>query len=422
VKTLLPSFIWYSKAIECVKKKQWKDAISAFNQAIITASSRSESTLIYCRRGLVFEKMHKYSAVKECWIQARECMRENEKQSVAQVGHSLLSFLEQELEREENTNDVDLWCILGIAHIKLSHFKPALAFFEKALALEERHSISLYYMAYVFGILGRYNEAIKCYQILKEGGNIHVLALYRMAFVFYNMNKLEKAKETLEEMLKMGTDEGEKDKELRLILSRGWNLQGSILMRLDCLKEALASFVESIRLQEDYKVPWCNRGKVLLKLGEKRRALPCFLKAVSLDPQFWTCWQSIALLLVEMGKLLGALKAFDRILGHQYTKEMAKVRLRVLHEFREEMGAKKRNLLGLLKASRKIFLVLRKAAIPSEIRFLLVFQSSDSNISQEGFKAILFGMDAGGLGETVDKFWEMVGLFPEISYLRENGE
>lgn len=156
---------------------------------------------------------------------------------------------------------------------------------------------------------------------------------YRLAKMFYDQGRFDKAIPEFEEMAKMAPDEfrghynlaktliktGQYDRavgELRAALSLdeeqtdGWNNLGLALLKSGKAPEAMDAFKKSISLKSDQVDPHNNLGNALLSLGRTDEALAEFRKAIAEKPDFFEGRYNVGLILMTKGKYEEAAREF----------------------------------------------------------------------------------------------------------------
>ena len=112
---------------------------------------------------------------------------------------------------------------------------------------------------------------------------------------------------------------GEFDRALKvaeeLVATRGhaedWFNQGYCLFELGRIEEALKSYDEAIRLDQDNASTWNNRGSVLERLGRREEALISYNKAIELDPIDANARYNRGVVLARLGNFEKAMRSFE---------------------------------------------------------------------------------------------------------------
>jgi tetratricopeptide (TPR) repeat protein len=173
---------------------------------------------------------------------------------------------------------------------------------------EEMREVEFYNKGGSLYNLGRYPEAITCYDKALEinpayekawnnkGCNLAAMEKYDEAILCYDRalaihpqdtltltNKavaLEKVGKSLEALACF-----EKALEINPRDAAIWNSRGTILINLGQLEEAADSFDKALELNPRFKTAWKNKGATLSKLGKVYEAILCYDRAIEIDFQ-----------------------------------------------------------------------------------------------------------------------------------------
>ncbi|MHB8957073.1 MAG: tetratricopeptide repeat protein [Pirellulaceae bacterium] len=78
------------------------------------------------------------------------------------------------------------------------------------------------------------------------------------------------------------------------------------------LQEALAAYLQAVRLDQSDPILHFNLGNVLYALGEMEEAASRFQRAVAIDPTYVEGWNNLGVILGELGRAPSALEALRR--------------------------------------------------------------------------------------------------------------
>jgi serine/threonine protein kinase len=111
-----------------------------------------------------------------------------------------------------------------------------------------------------------------------------------------------------------------------------WYNKGGSLNSLGRFDEAIRCFDQAIKIDPQHAKAWYNKGNSLDKLGRFDEAIRCFDQAIKIDPQDAAAWYNKALAEDRLGKGLDAAKSYRRFIElapTQYAKHVERARLRL---------------------------------------------------------------------------------------------
>jgi len=130
--------------------------------------------------------------------------------------------------------------------------------------------------------------------------------------------------------------------ELRPDLEQAWNNKGIALGELGQVKAELQCYDQAIRLNPHYAEPWSNKGVVLDDAGKQNEALYCYDQALKCNPYYEKAWYNKARTLFDLGEMADALTHLDRALKlnpHDYLAWTMKGNtLKAINRFEEALA------------------------------------------------------------------------------------
>jgi tetratricopeptide (TPR) repeat protein len=93
------------------------------------------------------------------------------------------------------------------------------------------------------------------------------------------------------------------------------NSRGNVLVALQQLDEAVASYDQAIALKSDFAEPFCNRGAALQELKRFDEALASYDKAIALNPDYAEAFCNRGLALQELKRFDEALASYDKAIA-----------------------------------------------------------------------------------------------------------
>ena len=92
------------------------------------------------------------------------------------------------------------------------------------------------------------------------------------------------------------------------------NIRGLIYLSLDILNKSKESFIESIRLNQNFYPAFHNLGITYFQLGQYDRSLENYRKAIIIKPDFSEAYSDMGALLMHQQKFEEAIKEFIKAL------------------------------------------------------------------------------------------------------------
>ena len=247
---------------------------------------------------------------------------------------------------------------------------------------------------YELGELGKYDEAIKCYdeaiRINPEDGE----AWFGKGYELGELGKHNKAIKCYDEAIRINPE-----------YNQAWYNKGVNLGKLGKHNKAIKCYDEAIRINPEYNQAWYNKGYELGELGKHNEAIKCHDEAIRINPEDGEAWFGKGYELGTLGKHDKAIKCYDEAI--RINPEDAKAFSNIgtslvnLHEYKEAINklkeAKKifkekkleKNLIkvnGLIELANNAFEFISKLEI-IDYKFLGILKSKNFNeLKEKSFK------------------------------------
>ena len=189
-------------------------------------------------------------------------------------------------------NGTDVWLLnfVGTVNFKLSNFKNAISYYDKILAIDDKHFDALNNKGLAFNKLGDFKQAIKIFQkLLKLNYNKNYIVLNNLGATLKNLGNIEKSIEILKISIQLNPN----------YLNSYNNLGISYLDKND-LENAEYYFNQGLFIKNDSPEIFNNLGKVYLIKKKYEKAYEFYLKSISLNENDISVWGNLAICLLKM--------------------------------------------------------------------------------------------------------------------------
>jgi tetratricopeptide (TPR) repeat protein len=236
-------------------------------------------------------------------------------------------FFEKVLEIEPN--NIEALNSKGISLYRLGEYEGANSCFNKVLKIDPKNIVALNNLeiqhyddehatggdltvpfphdadawnnkGYALANLGKYKEAIKCYdRAIKvdpnnaeawcsKGSTLHKL---NKDSTLHKLNKYKKAIVCYDKALEIDPNYAE-----------AWYSKGDTLDSLGKHEEAIKHFDNALKIDPDHARAWKRKGDALYKLDKYDEAIKCYDKALEIDPNYAEAWYNKGYTLGSLGK------------------------------------------------------------------------------------------------------------------------
>ena len=163
--------------------------------------------------------------------------------------------------------------------------------------------------------LGKYNEAIQCYnEVTGRLDPSYVNAWYNKGVALDKLGQTVEAIKCYDEIIT----------KLDPKAVDAWYNKGITLGKLGQTEKAIECYDEIItKLDPKYVYAWNNKGNALGNLGKYEEAIKCYDEIITkLDPKYVYAWYNKVLILGNLGKYEEAIKCYDEIITKLYPKNV----------------------------------------------------------------------------------------------------
>jgi tetratricopeptide (TPR) repeat protein len=161
--------------------------------------------------------------------------------------------------------------------------------------------------------LGKYEDAIICYDKAIESNNNFALAYNNKGDTLVILGKYEEALNCYDKAIELDNN-----------FALAYYGKGVTLVDLGKYEEALNCFDKAIELDSNFAPAYFNKGVTLVGLGKYEEALNCYDKAIKLDNNDASSYYIKGVILERLGKYEEAINCYDRTIGLDNNFALAK--------------------------------------------------------------------------------------------------
>jgi tetratricopeptide (TPR) repeat protein len=145
--------------------------------------------------------------------------------------------------------------------------------------------------------LGKYSEALKCYNKALEINPYFSLAWYNKGLTLYELGEYSEAIDCFERSYEYES-----------------NYDFYLAMDTKRIAEYMLNNPDAKKIDLKSIVIWYNKGTTLVDLGKYSEALKYLDRVLEIFPNFATAWNNKGVALEELGNLSKAIECYDRVL------------------------------------------------------------------------------------------------------------
>src|SRR5450830_1227784 len=195
------------------------------------------------------------------------------------------------------------WNNKGGSLDSLGRYEEAILCYDQALELDPRHVNAWSNKGNSLQNLGRYEEAIHCYDKALELDPRDAGAWTNKGSSLHSLGRNEEALRCYNQTLEFDPRN-----------VNAWTNKGNSLHSLGRNEEAIRCYDKALELDPCYVNAWNNKGGSLDSLGRYEEAIRCCDKALELDPRYAAAWNSKGNSLGSLGRDEEAVRCYDKVL------------------------------------------------------------------------------------------------------------
>jgi tetratricopeptide (TPR) repeat protein len=193
------------------------------------------------------------------------------------------------------------WYNKGVALGELGKYEEAIKCYDRAIEIKSNYEQAWYNKGWALGELGKYEEAIKCYDKAIEIKPNYEQAWYNKGVALGKLGKHEEEIKCYDKAI-----------EIKPNYEQAWYNKGVTLGELGKHEEEIKCFDRAIEIKPNYEQAWYNKGVTLGELGKYEEAIKCYDKAIEIKPNDEDAWNNKGWALGKLGKYEEAIKCYDK--------------------------------------------------------------------------------------------------------------
>jgi tetratricopeptide (TPR) repeat protein len=195
------------------------------------------------------------------------------------------------------------WSNKGHSLDSLGRYQEAISCYNKAIEIDPRHAMAWNNKGVSLDFLGRYQEAISCYDKALEIDPLHAMAWNNKGIILHSLGRYQEAIICYDNVLEIGPQEAD-----------AWNNKSGSLHSLGRYQEAISCCDKAIEIDPRYAMAWNNKGISLHSLDRYQEAISCCDKALEIDPRYAYAWYTKALSEEKVGRTKEAAKSYRKFI------------------------------------------------------------------------------------------------------------
>jgi tetratricopeptide (TPR) repeat protein len=195
------------------------------------------------------------------------------------------------------------WNAKGGSLAALGRYDEAIRCYEKALEIDPRETAAWNNKGISLDALGQYDEALRCCEKALEIDPPYAAAWINKGNSLRNLGRYVEAIRCCEKAL-----------EINPLNAAAWNNKGNSLDSLGRYNEAIRCYEKALEIDPRFAKAWYNKGTSLRSLGRYEDAIRCLDKALEIDPRYAAAWNNKGLSLLSLVRTEEAICCLDKAL------------------------------------------------------------------------------------------------------------
>lgn len=173
----------------------------------------------------------------------------------------------------------------------LGRFEEAIAYLDRALAIDPQDGKAWSNKGTSFAALGRPEEALRCYDQALGINPQDAAAWFNKGLSLSVLKRSKEAIECYDQSLAIDPQ-----------FVKAWCSKADELCNLRRFEEALPCYDHALGINPLDAISWINKGATLSALGRRKEAIGCYDQSLAIDPRFVQAWVNKGTALTALGR------------------------------------------------------------------------------------------------------------------------
>ncbi len=196
------------------------------------------------------------------------------------------------------------WHNRGTSFSKLGRYEEALRCYNHALAINPRDAYAWNNKGVSLSKLGRYEESLRCYNQALEINPQYAYAWNNKGLSLHSMGSYEEALRCYDQALAINPRD-----------AYAWNNKGNSFSSLGLEEETLCCYDQALSIVPRYAEAWNNKGVTLASLKRYEEALLCYDQALAINPRYAYACNNKGVTLDSLKRYEEAILCYDQALA-----------------------------------------------------------------------------------------------------------
>jgi tetratricopeptide (TPR) repeat protein len=310
----------YGLGLNLIKQKRYKEAIEQLEKAI---ANKVDSKEIYFTLASAYEELQELNKAAENYLQYIQTEPPNvwiSWRNLAQI-YIKLNQTEKAIAAYREALKLrpdDISCNYNLAKLlaSLEQYEEADSVYKKLIAINERDAVTYYgQIMQMYDQAGKYDQAIEAAKKIIELNPKNEVAVYNLAIMYFKLNRLNEAAQSLNDCLALKND-----------YTYAWYNLGLVYNKLARHQEAVESFKKYNALAPDDPNGWLNIGLEYMIMKDFEKASSYLEKSVQLKPDNAVAQYNLAITYINLNdnysarEVLKVLQRLDKSLADRLSK------------------------------------------------------------------------------------------------------
>ena len=202
-----------------------------------------------------------------------------------------------------NRRNIDAWHMMGMSLVDLGRYEEALYCFDSILEIDRNHEKTWLNKGATLGVLGKYEESIYCLEKALKSNKNNIFGWVNKGATLDHLKRYDEAIECFDKAILLDPNH----------LETRFN-KGTALLHLKRYREAIEAFNEALKLDPNYQQAWTNKGLAFGELEEYEDEIKCYDSALDRNPCNIEALNNKGLALANLEQYNEALEYFEKVI------------------------------------------------------------------------------------------------------------